>query len=57
MQELGAYFFRHYFMRDLVADALRHLTNGSEMVLRRVLPEESPIFRATKRFYYGLMTR
>ena len=56
MQELGAY-FRHYFMRDPVAHALRHLTDGSEMMLRTVLPEKSPIFRAAKRVYYGLMTR
>jgi len=56
MQEFGAY-FRHYFMRDPVAHALKHLTDGSEMVLRTVLPKESPMFRAAKRVYYGLMTR
>ena len=56
MQEFGAY-FRHYFMRDPVAHALKHLTDGSEMMLRTVLPEKSPIFRAAKRVYYGLMTR
>jgi len=56
MQELGVY-FRHYFMRDPVAHALRHLVDGSEMVLRAALPEESTMFRAAKRVYYGLMTR
>jgi hypothetical protein len=56
MRELGAY-FHHYFMRDPVAHALRHLVNGSEMVLRTTLPEGSPMFRAAKRVYYGLMTR
>jgi len=44
-------------MRDPVAHALRHLVNGSEMVLRTALPEGSPMFRAAKRVYYGLMTR
>jgi len=56
MRELGAY-FRHYFMRDPVAHALRHLVDGSEMVLRTALPEGSAMFRAAKRVYYGLMTR
>lgn len=56
MRELGAY-FRHYFMRDPLVHALRHLVNGSEMVLRTALPEGSPMFRAAKRVYYGLMTR
>ena len=56
MRELGAYFC-HYFMRDPVAHALRHLVDGSEMVLRAVLPEQSPMFRAAKRVYYDLMTR
>jgi len=56
MRELGAY-FRHYFMRDPVAHALRHLVNGSEMVLRTALPEGSALFRAAKRVYYDLMTR
>jgi hypothetical protein len=55
-RELGAY-FRHYFMRDPLVHALRHLVNGSEMVLRTALPEGSPMFRAAKRVYYGLMTR
>jgi len=56
MRELGAY-FHHYFMRDPVAHALRHLINGSEMVLRTALPEGSVMFRAAKRVYYDLMTR
>ena len=56
MRELGAY-FRHYFMRDPVAHALRHLVNGSEMVLRTALPEGSAMFRAAKRVYYDLVTR
>jgi hypothetical protein len=56
MRELGAY-FRHYFMRDPVAHALKHLANGSEMVLRTALPEGSAMFRTAKRVYYNLMTR
>ena len=54
--ELRAY-SGHYFMRDPVAHALRHFMNGSEMVLRKALPEGSAMFRAAKRVYYGLMTR
>ena len=46
--ELGTY-FNHYFMRDPVAHALKHFVNGSEMVLRKALPEGSPMFRAAKR--------
>jgi hypothetical protein len=56
MGELRQY-FRHYFMRDPVAHALRHLVDGSEMVLRAALPEGSAMFRAAKRVYYDLMTR
>jgi hypothetical protein len=55
-QELGAY-FRHYFMRDPIAHALKHLANGSEMVLRTALPEGSPMFRAAKHVYHNIMAR
>jgi len=50
--ELRAY-FGHYFMRDPVAHALKYLVTGSEMVLRKALPEESAMFRTAKRLYHG----
>ena len=53
MRELGMY-FNHYFMRDPIAHTLRHFVNGSEMVVRKTLPEGSAMFRAAKRIYYGL---
>jgi len=55
-RELTAY-FHHYFMRDPVVHSLRHLVDGSEMVLRSMLPEGSVVFRAAKRVYYDLMAR
>jgi hypothetical protein len=54
--ELRTY-FGHYFMRDPVVHTLKHFMNGSEMVLRKVLPEGSAMFRAAKRIRYSLMTR
>ena len=56
MSELGIY-FSHYFMRDPVAHALKHFANGSEMVLRKALPEGSAMFRAAKRVSHYIMTR
>ena len=47
MRELRAY-FGHYFMRDPVAHTLKHFVTGSEMVLRKALPEESAMFRVAK---------
>jgi hypothetical protein len=52
MRELRAY-FGHYFMRDPVPHALKHFVSGSEMVLRKALPEGSAMFRAAKRIRYG----
>ena len=56
MQELRRYFL-HYSMRDPVAHLLKHVVNGSEMVVRKALPEGSAMFRAAKRIYYGSMIR
>jgi hypothetical protein len=56
MPELGVY-FNHYFMRDPVAHALKHFVNGSEMVVRKALPEGSAMFRAAKRVSHYIMTR
>ena len=53
MRELRAY-FGHYFMRDPVPHALKHFVSGSEMVLRKALPEGSAMFRAAKRIGHGL---
>jgi hypothetical protein len=44
-------------MRDPVAHALKHFVNGSEMVLRKALPEGSAMFRAAKRASHYIMTR
>jgi hypothetical protein len=55
MPELRAY-SGHYFMRDPVAHVLKHLLDGSEMVLRKALPESSGIFRAAKRAYYSIIS-
>jgi hypothetical protein len=55
-RELATY-FGHYYMRDPIAHTLKHFANASEMLLRKALPEESGMFRAAKRIYYGLMTR
>jgi len=44
-------------MRDPVAHALKHLVNGSEMVVRKASPEGSAMFRAAKRVSHYIMTR
>jgi hypothetical protein len=37
-----------------VPHALKHFVSGSEMVLRKALPEGSAMFRAAKRIGHGL---
>ena len=50
-------YFGHYYMRDPIAHTLKHFLTGSEMVLRKAVPEGSGIFRAIKRRYYDMMSR
>ena len=45
------------YLRDPLAHTLKHVTNTSEMLLRKALPEGSTMFRAAKTFYYRSMTR
>ena len=49
--------FGHYYMRDPIAHSLKGITDGSEMVLRRVIPEDSVMFRLAKRTYYAYAAR
>ena len=53
-RELAIY-FGHYYMRDPIAHTLKHFLSGSEMVLRKFVPEGSGAFRAIKRTYYDLL--
>ena len=55
-RELATY-FGHYYMRDPIAHSLKGLADGSEMVLRRVIPEDSAMFRLAKRTYYACAAR
>ena len=55
-RELARY-FGHYYMRDPIAHTLKWLANGSEMVLRKVIPEDSAMFRFAKRTYYAYAAR
>ena len=55
-RELATY-FGHYYMRDPIAHSLKGLADGSEMVLRRVIPEDSAMFRLAKRTYYAYAAR
>ena len=50
-------YFGHYYMRDPIAHSLKGLADGSEMVLRRVIPEDSAVFRLAKRTYYACAAR
>jgi hypothetical protein len=50
-------YFGHYYMRDPIAHSLKGLADGSEMVLRRVIPEDSAMFRLAKRTYYAYAAR
>ncbi len=54
-QELSRY-FNHYYRRDPIAHIVKRLATGSEMVLRKALPEETGMFRLAKRIYYGNLT-
>jgi hypothetical protein len=51
-QELRTY-FGHYYLRDPVAQTLKHLFDSSEMVFRKAFPEDSAAFRLAKRTYYA----
>ena len=55
-RELTTY-FGHYYMRDPLAHTLRRFANASEMVLRRVLPEDTATFRVAKRIYHARVAR
>lgn len=55
-RELAAY-FGHYYMRDPIAHSLKRLASGSEMVLRKAIPEETAMFRLAKRTYYAYAAR
>jgi hypothetical protein len=54
--ELATY-FGHYYMRDPLAHTLKHLSNASGMVLRRLFPEDTAMFRVAKRIYHARVTR
>ena len=55
-RELVTY-FGHYYMRDPIAHSLKRLVNGSEMVLRKAISEDSIAFRLAKRTYYAYTGR
>jgi hypothetical protein len=50
-------YFDHYYMRDPIAHSLKGLADRSEMVLRRVIPEDTAMFRLAKRTYYAYAAR
>jgi hypothetical protein len=54
--ELATY-FGHYYMRDPIAHGLKRLADGSEMVLRNLIPEDSAMFRFAKRTYHAYAAR
>jgi hypothetical protein len=49
--------FGHYYMRDPIAHSLKGLADRSEMVLRRVIPEDTAMSRLAKRTYYAYAAR
>jgi hypothetical protein len=51
-QELSAY-FRHYHQRDPIGYWFAWAENKSESVFRRLVAEDSALYRTTKKFYYG----
>jgi len=50
-------YFGHYYMRDPIAHSLKRLSSGSEMVLRKAVPDDSAMFRLAKRAYYAYAAR
>jgi hypothetical protein len=54
--ELSRYFL-HYFLRDPLVTTLKQVTTGSEQIVRALLPDDTALFKAAKRFYYRLGTR
>jgi hypothetical protein len=55
-KELFVY-FGHYYLRDPLATSLKRLANGSEMVVRQMLGEDTTRFKLAKRLYYDFATR
>jgi hypothetical protein len=50
-------YFGHYYLRDPIASSLKKLSNGSEMVVRQMLGEDTRRFEVAKRLYYNFATR
>ena len=50
-------YFGHYYVRDPIADSLKLLAGGSEMVVRKLIPEDTAMFRLAKRTYYAYAGR
>jgi hypothetical protein len=50
-------YFGYYYMRDPIAHSLKGLADRSEMVLRRVIPEDTAMSRLAKRTYYAYAAR
>jgi hypothetical protein len=55
-RQLSQYFL-HYFLRDPLASTLKMASTASEDVLRRLVPENSGLFRSAKQFYYRVGAR
>jgi hypothetical protein len=55
-RELATY-FGHYYMRDPIAHSLKRLADRSEMVVRRLMPEGTAMFRVAKRTYHAYAAR
>ena len=55
-RELVTY-FAHYYMRDPIVHSLKRLAEGSELVLRKAIPEDTAMFRFAKRAYYASTAR
>jgi hypothetical protein len=50
-------YFLHYFLRDPLASILKMTSTESAHIVRTVVPENSFLFRHTKRVYYSLASR
>ncbi|HEY2051059.1 MAG TPA: hypothetical protein VGH03_17100 [Caulobacteraceae bacterium] len=50
-------YFSHYYLRDPLARIMKQLSDSSEQVLRKAVPENTAMFRTAKRFYYSVAAR
>ncbi len=50
-------YFGHYYLRDPIASSLKNLSDGGEMMVRKMLGVDTRRFVHAKRLYYDFASR